>query len=327
MHFFYIELKCLAEGDALVRVTMSDPAKPKNKLSWYFRKSCAQERRKDLVVYVNDEEVTSHGGVQDRWKAPIVYLAELVNVTMTVRNGNQKVDNISVVADIQSVIRGAGAKGGIIEKPYTFFVGSSCPVDIQEGKVAVTIHIPPYDALHLYWLYECPLCEATNHSAHPPSIDIGTMIGGNDIVAQGILTSNQPAVLSVGTETYVSSFYVTGKDEMAQGYLTTNMRILDPSLHCTRSGQYHKCTLTYRCHNRGEAEVLVTLPFPKQHQTLEFTYQKTCRKPKIIVSEEVVTDSVAITVCAVVVMAAVWLCACWQSRLVPVKTHTRDIPI
>jgi hypothetical protein len=49
---------------------------------------------------------------------------------------------------------------------------------------------------------------------------------------------------------------------------------------------------------------------PQLHQSLEFTYHKTYHKPKITVTEEVVTDSSGIMACVMITMVKVWLWAC-----------------
>lgn len=328
VHFFYLEFNCSSAGATVLKVSVSDPVLPRSLLSWYFTKTCAMDRRKDLAVYLNGEEATYHGQVTERWKTPLVHVTETVNVTMALRMGNQKVEHIAVTSALNTVLRGMGAKGGLIDQPYTFFVSSSCEKDIAEGNVSVSISIPPYEPVVLQWLFDCPLCDANNHSSHLPAIDIGTRIGLNDIISQGDLTvSWAESPLLVPAEEYSSSFFVTGKEEAGAGHITTNMRLMDPALHCFKSGLYQKCVLTYRCWNSGEADVTVTLPFPRVHQSLEFTYHKVCSKPRILVREEVVTDGTGVTLCVVVTLAGVWLWACWKSRLSLGKPGRREIPI
>ena len=328
VHFFYLELNCTSSGLTVLKVTVSDPAIPASLLSWYFTKKCATEKRGDLVVFINGEQATTHGKVEDRWKSPLVHITETVNVTMALRSGNQKVEHITVTSELNTVLRGMGAKGGFIDQPYTFLVSSSCEKDIAEGNVSVSIQIPPYNPIVLQWLFDCPLCDATNHSSHLPAIDIGTRLGLNDIISQGDLTVSWTAApLSVREDEYSSSFFITGKEESGTGHITTNMRLMDPTLYCIKSGLYQKCILTYRCLNSGKADVTVTLPFPRMHQSLEFTYSKVCRKPKIIVREEVVTDGTGVTLCVVGVMVGVWLWACWKSQLAQGKPKLREIPI
>ena len=328
MHFFYLELDCTSAGTTILKVSVSDPLLPKSLLSWYVTKMCSHGRRRDLRVYINGEEATSHGAVEERWKSPIVHTTETMNVTLTVRTGNQKVEPITVTSELNTVLRGMGAKGGFVEQPYTFLVSSSCEKDIAEGNVSVTIPIPPYDPLVLQWWFDCPLCDAANHSSHLPAIDIGTKIGRNDIISQGLLSALEPAPsLIVPESVYSSSFFITGNGEIGQAHLTTNMRLMDPTLHCMKSGIYQKCTVIFRCLNSGKADVTVTLPFPQLHQSLEFTYHKVCRKPKITVTEEVVTDSSGLMACVVITMVAVWLWACWKSRMGPGKLKIREMPI
>ena len=103
---------------------------------------------------------------------------------------------------------------------------------------------------------------------------------------------------------------------------------MEPVAQCEDQGSIQRCALHYRCISDGTAHLTITLPLLHLHQGVEFAYTKQCRKPKIAVTEEVVTDSTVYVLGVTIGLLALWVCTYWQGGKSPLKsTELTRVPI
>ena len=183
-------------------------------MSWYLQKQCKDGERGDLRVFVDGELVSRLGKVVPSWRTFTNHLDQTSNITLTVRTGNQKVEAITVESGLQAQVRGMGAHGGVVAKPFTFFVTFSCEKEILSGNATVTISTPPHPPIVLSFIYECPICDAQNHSQHLPAVEVGSDLGLSDIVHNGIAVEPYDTGMEVDSGTYLSTFYVNAPDKV-----------------------------------------------------------------------------------------------------------------
>lgn len=94
--------------------------------------------------------------------------------------------------------------------------------------------------------------------------------------------------------------------------------MLQPEVDCEEKSAYQHCVLRFNCLGEGKAHVTITLPMRHLHQAIEFSYEKTCKTPKMIVTETVMIDSTLLVVIVTVVLIGIWACACWSGFKSPV---------
>ena len=274
---------CLSQGATLVNVTISDL---ESIISFDFEKNCTTGVRDDLTIKLGDHIAVEHGKVQPNWMLPSNVLYGNMDIQISIENGVQILKPIQYEGS-GIKIRGPGVTGAFIStEPINWMLLNECK---EPGLVVIKFEIPYYYPITLAWQHDCHNLTDSNSDA---KLTIGSTVFASDIVSEGLINLEYQQGKLVGTDVYVSSFFITSsKDiDISTPIITANKQILQPKfdLLSNKLSNTPKCfTLHYRCIDDGASEVKITIPLGTSH--IEFTLVKLCKRPQVRIERGGVT--------------------------------------
>lgn len=197
---FYLYFNCVTAGYSNVTVIISEGL---NRSKFMFQKHCQRGGlRQDLAILVNGEAVVSEGDVAGEWLDGSKVLNGTVTFSMSIGQGNQYIESVTLTSQALVEPRGPAAKGAYLSPhPLDLVVlVKECKIE----KVSLVLKMPPYDFLRLSWTNYCqpPLLESVDV---PPEVSL-TFLYSTETYS---LASNSSVLMSIPPQENELKFYLS----------------------------------------------------------------------------------------------------------------------